>query len=85
MIVHRLTRETQEPIAEWRRHDRMVALVRRMLDLHKKLPKVRTAHERTVLEREIAATHRNIDALVYDLYGLTKKEIGVVEDATASG
>jgi len=63
----------------------MVALVRRMLDLNRKLPKARTSHERTVIEREIAATDRRIDLLVYELYGLTKKEIRVVEDATASG
>ena len=37
--------------------------------------------ERTVIEPEIAATDRRIDLLVYDLYGLTKKEIGVVEEA----
>ena len=60
----------------------MVSLVRHMLDLHKRLPKTKDAQARTLIEREIAATDRNIDALVYDLYGLTKKEIGIVEEAT---
>jgi len=64
------------------KHDRMVKLVQRMLDLNKKLPKARTAHERTVIERDIAATDRRIDLLVYELYGLTKKEIAIVEEAT---
>ena len=31
----------------------------------------------------IAATDRRIDALVYDLYGLTEKGTGIVEEATA--
>ncbi len=66
-----------------RKHDRMVALVRRMLDLNKKLPAAKTPHAKEVIERDIAATDRRIDLLVYELYGLTKKEIGIVEEAAA--
>jgi hypothetical protein len=36
---------------------------------------------RTAIERRIAATDRQIDELVYELYGLTKEEIGIVERA----
>ncbi len=61
------------------RHDRMVALVEQMLSLHKQLPEVRTPHEQTALERQIEATDRQIDALVYELYGLTEEEIRIVE------
>ena len=62
------------------RHDRMVALVEQMLALHKQLPSpARTPHEQTTLERQIEATDRQIDALVYELYGLTEWEIGMVE------
>ena len=39
------------------------------------------AHERTVIERQIEATDREIDRLVYELYGLTNKEIAIVEGA----
>ena len=39
----------------------------------------RTPHEQTALERQIAAKDRQIDALVYELYGLTEEEIGIVE------
>ncbi len=53
-----------------------------MLDLHKGLAEAKTAHERTVIERDIAATDRQIDRLVYDLYGLTEEEIAIVEEAT---
>ena len=63
------------------RHDRMVKLVEAMLDLHKKLPGAKTAHERMVLERQVAATDRQIDLLVYELYRLTDEEINVVEQA----
>ena len=50
-----------------------------MLALHKQLPLVRTPHEQTALERQIAAKGRQIDALVYELCGLTEEEIGIVE------
>jgi hypothetical protein len=36
-----------------------------------------------VLAAQIAATDRRIDALVYELYGLTAEEIKIVEEATA--
>ncbi len=58
---------------------RMVELAERMLDLHKKLAKARAAHQKTVIQRQINATDNQIDSLVYKLYGLTKKEIEIVE------
>jgi hypothetical protein len=65
--------------ADVARHDRMVALVERMLDLHKKLASEGTPHVKTVLQRQSEATDKQIDALVYELYGLTDEEIAVVE------
>jgi len=38
----------------------------------------RPDHERTLLDRRIEATDRQIDRLVYELYGLTEEEIGLV-------
>ncbi len=61
------------------RHDRMVALVEEMLSLHKQLAAARTDHEQTSLKRQIDATDRRIDRLVYDLYNLTDEEIRIVE------
>jgi hypothetical protein len=61
------------------RHDRMVALVEAMLDLHRKLAAAVTGQEKAVLQRQIVATDRQIDRLVYELYGLTEEEIGIVE------
>jgi len=61
------------------RHDRMVALVTQMLDLNKKVQDARVDHEKTLLQRQIEATDAAIDALVYELYGLTEEEIKIVE------
>ncbi|MDP2898176.1 MAG: TaqI-like C-terminal specificity domain-containing protein, partial [bacterium] len=66
--------------AERARHDHMVELVDRMLELHKKLAAAKTAHEKTVLQREIETTDRQIDQLVYELYGLTEEEIKIVQE-----
>jgi len=61
----------------------MVKLVNTMLDLHKKLQAARTPDEKVMLQRQIDATDRQIDMLVYELYGLTDEEIAIVEEATA--
>jgi len=65
--------------ADKARHDRMVGLVERMLELHKKLAAAKTEHEKTVLQRQIETTDRQIDLLVYELYSLTEEEIKIVE------
>ena len=53
----------------------MVGLVERMLHLHKKLAAEQAPHVKTVLQRHAAgeATDREIDRLVYELYGLAKR------------
>lgn len=61
------------------RHDKMVSLVEKMLELNKDLQKARTDTEQTRLKRQIAATDKQIDQLVYELYGLTEEEIRIVE------
>jgi hypothetical protein len=66
-------------IADVARHDKMVTLVERMLDLNKRLPGAGTDQEQTLIRRQIASTDKEIDELVYDLYGLTDEEIAIVE------
>jgi hypothetical protein len=39
-------------------------------------------HYRSAAYNRSNATDRQIDRLVYDLYGLTEEEIGVVEEGT---
>jgi len=65
--------------ADVARHDKMVALVERMLALHRKLAAATVPPDKELYQRQIEATDRQIDALVYELYGLTEEEIAVVE------
>lgn len=60
-------------------HDTMVELVEGMIQIHKDLTKAKTDHERTAIQRQIDTTDKQIDALVYELYGLTEEEIRIVE------
>jgi hypothetical protein len=62
-------------------HDELVSLVEGMLGLHERLAAARTGDEKVRLQRQIEATDAQIDRLVYDLYGLTEEEIGIVEGA----
>jgi len=63
-------------------HDRMVELVEFMLKLHKDLQSAKTDHEKSLIQRQIDATDKQIDQLVYELYDLTGEEIRIVEEAT---
>ncbi len=62
------------------RHDRMVSLVTRMLDLNKKTADASLPADKEMYKRQIDATDREIDNLVYELYGLTDEEIAIVEN-----
>ena len=64
-------------------HDRMVELVETMLKLHKDLHAAKTDHEKSLIQRQIDATDKQIDQLVYELYDLTDEEIRIVEEATS--
>lgn len=59
------------------------ALVERMLALHQQLAAANTPTAKTVLQRQIGATDRQTDRLIYELYGLSEEEIRIVEGATA--
>jgi len=64
-----------------RRYHSIINLVNSILALHKQLQEARTPHDETALKRQIEATDHQIDALVYDLYGLTEEEIKIVEES----
>lgn len=61
------------------KHDELVELANRILDLKNRFAKARANHERTSLDRQMTATSAQIDALVYDLYGLSAEEAELVE------
>jgi hypothetical protein len=84
--------------ADKARHDKMVGLVERMLELNERrhvAPGFSPAHRvsrrgvsqgadlevgSTDLDRDIASTDREIDELVYELYGITAEERKIIEE-----
>jgi hypothetical protein len=60
-------------------HDRMVRLVERILNLHKNNQHANADSEKELFEHQIKATDREIDELVYELYGLSEEERKIVE------
>jgi hypothetical protein len=56
-----------------------VALVDKMLAMMPKLRGATAESEKATLQNAVTATDRQIDALVYDFYGLTPEEIQLVE------
>ena len=60
-------------------HAHMVALVEQMLSLHKQLAESKLPQAKTVLQRQMEITDRQINQLVYELYELTDEEIKIVE------
>jgi type I restriction-modification system DNA methylase subunit len=61
--------------------EKLVALVEKMLTLHQQLAAAKTPQDSTLLQRQIDATDKQIDQLVYQLYGLNDEEIALVENA----
>jgi len=67
----------------------MVTLVEQMLELQKRQAASKSQSDHDLYQRQtvrpavpgVDATDREIDKLVYELYGLTKEEIKIVEDA----
>jgi len=65
---------------EKKKYFNMVKLVEQMLQLNKDLQKAKTSHKKEVIQRQINATDKQIDKLVYKLYDLTEEEIAIVEE-----
>ncbi len=62
-------------------HDNAVITVDQILELHRQLAAARTSFEKTAFQKQIEATDKQIDRLVYELYGLTDEEIVIIEAA----
>ena len=64
-------------------HDKIVSLVDRILELHKRKNDLPPSAERERIEREIAITDETIDQLVFGLYQLTPAERMIIEAGKA--
>ena len=65
------------------RHAQLVQLVEQMLTAKHALAGTKTEKDKTYYESKCNSLDKQIDALVYDLYGLTPEEIALVEAAQA--
>lgn len=54
----------------------------RILYASEKSQAASTAADKKLYQRQVEATDEEIDALVYDLYGLTEEESAFVEEAS---
>ena len=61
------------------RHDELVSKVGAMLEGKTQLARAKTDKDKTYYENRCAALDRQIDRIVYELYGLTAEEIQIVE------
>ena len=62
------------------KHDKMVLLVEQMIQLNKNMTNTKIPNNKKMIQRQIDATDKQIDSLVYKLYGLTDEEIKIVEN-----
>jgi type II restriction/modification system DNA methylase subunit YeeA len=66
------------------RRDKLVEPVPRTMELkhqQARAPKKQSPSAKQLLDQKLAITDQQIDALVYELYGLTESEIQIVEGA----
>jgi hypothetical protein len=59
--------------------EQMVKFVEKMLSLTPKLHATTSESEKAALQNSVKVTEKEIDSLVYELYGLTEEEIRIVE------
>jgi len=64
------------------KHDQMVKLVNRMIDLAPRLQTVHSDAERATIQNNLTSTDRKIDALAYELYGISETEQKMIEEGT---
>jgi type I restriction-modification system DNA methylase subunit len=62
-------------------HDKLVGLVENMLGLQKKHQEARMEQDKELYEQQIKIVDKQIDKLVYDLYGLTEEEVKVAKES----
>ncbi len=73
---------SQIPIKITDNPKKLIDLANQMLAMNKKLSEAKTPQAKDMLQRQIEATDKQIDQLVYKLYDLTEEEIKIVESET---
>ena len=71
---------SKDEMKEKAQHDKLVYLADNMLNRQTKYYEARMERDKELYERQIKIVDGQIDGLVYDLYGLTEEEIGIVEE-----
>ncbi|MGO8898001.1 MAG: Eco57I restriction-modification methylase domain-containing protein [Isosphaeraceae bacterium] len=66
--------------AQTKTYRTVVESVERILLLHKQFVDANTSHTQTIIKNQIDSVDRQIDQLIYGLYGLTKEQIKIVEE-----
>jgi len=61
------------------KHNQIVKLVDNLLKLNEQLQTTKLDSQRQQIHRAINHAEKKIDELVYGLYGLSEKEIGIIE------
>ncbi len=62
-------------------YKKLIQFVDQILESKKQLAKAKTESEKEYLEKKCSIIDKQIDQLVYELYGLTEEEIKIVEDS----
>ena len=78
MVVTTVVQHAIRP--DWASQSYMASLVKMMLELHKRL-----RDSKTLLQRQITATDKQIDKLVYDLYEVPGTSYLIVPGAAWGG
>jgi type I restriction-modification system DNA methylase subunit len=68
--------------SEKKKRDKVIELVDQIVALFQDVGSAKTPDVKTRVNRQISIVDRQINSLVYELYGLTDEEIKIVEEAT---
>jgi hypothetical protein len=60
-------------------YEQLIMLVEKLLDLQQKIAAARVPQDKTLLNRVLEATEKQLDNLVYQIYQLTSAEIAIIE------
>ena len=70
--------------AQRKYHDDVAATVDAILDMNRRCKDVQTAHERDLNARQRMAAEKQLDEIVFAMYGFTAEEVATIEAAVAS-